>query len=41
MKSWISAMKEQPKILWDAITHAKDSMNYCNNLQQFEQLKVA
>ena len=41
MKLWISAMKEQPKILWDAITHAKDSMNYCNNLQQFEQLKVA
>ena len=41
MKSWIEAMKEQPKILWDAISHAKDSMNYCNNLQQLNQKKVA
>lgn len=41
LKTWIDAMKEQPKILWDAISQAKDSANYCNNLQQLNQKKVA
>lgn len=41
MNAWITAMKEQPKILWDAISHAKDSMNYCNKLQQLNQKLVA
>ena len=40
-KTWVDAMKEKPRILWDAISHAKDSTNYCNRLQQLNQKKVA